>query len=59
MPYMILKHGKCFKVVNSQTGKVHAECASEANAKAQVRLLRGLEAGTLKIGRDGKGGPRG
>lgn len=47
MPYNIVKTGKCYKVVNTASGKVHAECTSEAKAQAQVRLLRGIEAGTL------------
>jgi hypothetical protein len=49
MPYQILHHGKCYKVVNSQTGKVHAECTTEDKAKAQIRLLMGIEKGTLKL----------
>jgi endonuclease YncB( thermonuclease family) len=41
MPYKIEKNagGKTFKVINSDTGKVHAKKTSEKNAKAQLRLL--------------------
>ena len=48
MPYSIVTTKGCYKVVNSSTGKVHAECTSKAKAESQVRLLRGIEAGTLK-----------
>ena len=48
MPYAILAQSGCFKVTNTTTGKVHAECTTRAKAEAQVRLLRGIEAGTLK-----------
>ena len=54
MPYAILKHGNAFKVVNSATGKVHAEHTTRPKAEAQVRLLRGIEAGTLKPRKDKK-----
>ena len=54
MPYAILKHGNCYKVTNTATGKVHAECTTEAKAEAQVRLLRGIEHGTLKPRKDKK-----
>ena len=37
-----------YKVVNSSTGKVHAERTTKAKAEAQLRLLRGVEHGTLK-----------
>jgi len=48
MPYSILHQGDCYKVTNTATGKIHAKCSTEAAAKAQVRLLRGLESGSLK-----------
>jgi hypothetical protein len=46
MPYAAIPVGKgMFKVVNTSTGKVHAEKTTEAKAMAQLRLLRGVEAG--------------
>ncbi len=50
MPYAIEKisegknKGK-YRVVNKQTGKVHAKATSKANAEAQVRLMLGVEHG--------------
>jgi hypothetical protein len=38
----------CFAVINTENGKVHAECTSLQNAKAQLRLLYGLESGNWK-----------
>jgi len=34
-----------YRVINKQTGKVHAAATSKANAKAQMRLLYGVEGG--------------
>jgi hypothetical protein len=49
MPYMMLPAGGgMYKVVNSSTGKVHAEKTTKAKAEAQLALLRGIEHGTLK-----------
>ena len=49
MPYMIQKsHGKGYMVVNTETGKVHAEHATKENAIAQMRLLYGIESGSIK-----------
>lgn len=44
MPYKIVKlaDGK-YKVVNSETGTVHAERTTKAKAEAQVRLLTELD----------------
>ena len=40
MPYAIKPAGKnLFKVVNTQTGKVHAKATTMTKAKAQMRLL--------------------
>lgn len=36
---------RCWEVVNTETGKLHSKCSTEAKAKAQLRLLRGVEAG--------------
>lgn len=47
--YLINKKNKtCFSVINTETGKVHAKCTSLQNAKAQLRLLYGVESGTFK-----------
>lgn len=45
--YKITKKGTpvCFSVVNTESGKVHAKCTTLALAKAQVRLLYGIENG--------------
>lgn len=42
------KSSTCFAVINTETGKVHANCTSLQNAKAQLRLLYGIESGTFK-----------
>jgi hypothetical protein len=49
MPYKItqVSPGK-FSVSNKDTGKVHAYHTTKKNAEAQVRLLHGIENGTLK-----------
>ena len=42
--YLINKRNKtCFSVINTKSGKVHSNCTSLQNAKAQLRLLYGLE----------------
>lgn len=47
--YLINKKAKdCFSVINTETGKVHAKCTSLQNAKAQLRLLYGIESGEWK-----------
>lgn len=48
MPYTSQKKGKCWEVVNTDTGKVFAKCTTEEKAKAQLRLLRGVESGKWK-----------
>ena len=45
MPYAILPANGGFKVVNTQTGQVHAKHTTRDKAEAQVRLLRGVEHG--------------
>lgn len=46
MPHAVIKAGGgMFKVVNTSTGKVHAEKTTLAKAEAQLRLLRGVEHG--------------
>lgn len=49
MPYEIKKVSpQCWQVVNKDTGAVKAKCTTEAKAKAQMRLLYGLESGKWK-----------
>jgi hypothetical protein len=55
MPYSIEKTSpKCWTVKNTETGAVKAKCTSEKKAKAQMRLLYGLESG-WKPKKKGKG----
>jgi len=56
MPYKIVKIGVGkYKVVNSETGAVHAENTTKAKAEAQVRLLESVEHGMkLKKKKDSK-----
>ncbi len=44
------KSGKCYKVVNKSTGRVHAKCTSRKRAESQLRLLRGIEHGWKPTG---------
>ena len=39
MPYIMTKFGNCYKVINTDTGKVKAKCTDERSALAQMRLL--------------------
>lgn len=49
MPYSVIGvGGGKYSVINSSTGKVHAERTTKAKAEAQLALLRGIEHGTLK-----------
>ena len=41
MPYKIRRKGKCYEVVNADTGKVHAKCTSRPRAEAQIRIMEG------------------
>jgi len=50
MPYKILPADHAFKVVNAQTGQVHAKNTSHAMAERQVKLLYGIEHG-MKSGK--------
>jgi len=43
VPYKISRTIGGFRVVNTTTGKVHAEHTSRAKAQAQVRLLNAVE----------------
>lgn len=42
------KEGRCWKVLNTETGEEHAKCTTKKKAEAQLRLLRGVEKGTFK-----------
>ena len=48
MPYAIrkLKNGK-YRVVNADTGEVHAEETTKEKAEAQIRLMNASEHGGL------------
>lgn len=49
MPYQIKQVSQNkYSVSNKDTGKVHAHHTTKAKAEAQVRLLHGIENGTLK-----------
>ncbi len=56
MPYSIerITSGKNkgkYRVINSQTGKVHASATSKANAQKQVNLMQGVEHGWHPTGK--------
>lgn len=48
MPYKSIQKGKCFSVVNTETGKPASKCTTKTKADKQQRLLRGVEKGTFK-----------
>jgi len=51
MPYAIKPAGKgLYRVVNTQTGKVHAKGTTKARAQRQLTLLNGLDEGFIKKG---------
>ena len=43
MPYQIVKHGKLYSVVNTQTGKIHSFGTSRNKAEKQMKLLYMIE----------------
>jgi hypothetical protein len=45
MPYSIRKvrNKQCYRVKNTETGKVHAKCSTKLNAERQLRLLNAVE----------------
>ena len=51
MPYEIRRHGSGYSVVNKDTRKVHSKHATKESARAQFRLLEGIEHGTIKKAR--------
>lgn len=50
MPYEIRRSGSAYRVVNTETGEVHAEHTTEAKARAQVRLLNAVKHGFKPTG---------
>lgn len=48
-PYVVrkIRNQDAYRVINPETGKVHAEHTTKAKAIAQVRILAGLEGGAL------------
>ena len=47
MPYLIRKvrDKECYKVINANTGQIHAKCTTRKKAESQVRLLYGIKNG--------------
>ncbi len=47
MPYQIRKlpNRNCFRVKNTETGRIYSECTSRKKAEAQVKLLRAIDHG--------------
>jgi hypothetical protein len=43
MPYTIIKIGKLYKVINSQTGKVHSKGTTKEKAEKQITLLHMID----------------
>ena len=39
MPYLIRKSGKYYKVINSLTGRIHAQHSTLPKAKAQICIM--------------------
>jgi len=53
MPYKVVRSSACpankpWAVINKNTGKVHGCHANEDKATAQMRLLYGIEGGSIK-----------
>lgn len=49
MAYQVLHVSpRCWQVVNKETGTIHAKCTTKTKAMAQMRLLYGVEKGTIK-----------
>ena len=50
MPFAIRKvpNKNCYRIRNTDTGRIHSKCSTLENAKAQLRLLRGIEYGNFK-----------
>jgi hypothetical protein len=56
MPYALKPSGSgLYSVVNTETGQIHAKHTSKPKAERQLRLLRGIEAGTLVPGKPRRG----
>ena len=39
MPYLIRKSEKYYKIINSLTGRIHAQHTTLPKAKAQIRIM--------------------
>lgn len=50
MPFAIRKvpNKNCYRIRNTETGRIYAKCSTLENANAQLRLLRGIEYGNFK-----------
>lgn len=53
MPYKVMKSSKCpagkpYAVVNTDTGKIHGCMPDKETANKQMRLLYGVESGSIK-----------
>lgn len=50
MPFAIRKvpNKNCYRIRNTETGRIHSKCSTLENAKSQLRLLRGIEYGNFK-----------
>ena len=56
MPYKAKPAGKGkVKVVNVETGRVHAKATTPAKAKRQMNLMRGVEHGWKPTGKPARG----
>lgn len=57
MPYEILHPSpRCWTVVNTDTGAIHAKCSTKKNAQSQMRLLYAIEKGWKPTGKKMDGG---
>jgi len=57
MPYAIVKVKGGFSLINTATGEAHSKKTTKKKAMAQMRLLEGIEHGTLVPREKGKGIP--
>ena len=55
MPYAIVKVKGGFSLINTATKEVHSKKTTKKKAMAQMRLLEGIEHGTLVPREKGKG----
>ena len=55
MPYAIVKVKGGFSLINTATGETHTKRSTKKKCMAQLRLLEGIEHGTLVPREKGKG----